>query len=204
MISGIFKQHFSHFVLLFSCTNVLSQSEIGLVGGLNHSSIAIDHQSENATLINRNGIIIGISCNYNLSEQVYISGQLRYIETGQDVKWSQFIFDYSELQINYLQLPIHFNYRFQIKNLKPKLICGPYIGYLLNATGRVKVKDKIVDESEYEGLKDFDFGIDIGAGVDINISNNYNLFIDVYYSHGRPGGTKEEIYRNKCHERKKS
>jgi len=184
MRSYIFKQLLFYIVLFITTSNAVAQLGIGLVGGLNHSSVAIENQAENTTLIPRNGIIIGASSNYILSEHIYLSGQLRYIETGQDVEWRQFIFDYSEAKINYLQLPIHFNYTFIFQNVKPKFFCGAYIGYLLKSTGRVKINNEIVDESEIDGLNKIDFGIDVGAGLDIHMLDDYDLFINACYSHG--------------------
>ncbi len=185
MKTDFFKYLAICIVFLILAPNAHSQFGLGLVGGLNRSSLDIDNQWENTTLIPRNGLIVGASSRYNLSPNYYLSGQLRYIEKGQDAEWKQFIFDYSEAQFNYLELPIHFNYNFILNSITPKLFGGAYIAYLLRAIGRVQINDEVVDEDDdMDGYNKFDFGVDIGAGIDFNLFKNSVLFLDICYSHG--------------------
>ncbi len=100
MKTDFFKYLTFCIVILIFASNVKSQFGLGLVGGLNRSSLDVENQWENTTLIPRIGLIVGATGRYNLSPNYYISGQLRYIEKGQDAEWKQFIFDYSEAQFN--------------------------------------------------------------------------------------------------------
>ena len=192
MRSEFFKYLTIYMILLISASDALSQLGFGLVGGIHHSSLSIDNKADNATLKPRNGIIIAVSSRYNLSSNSYLSGQIKFIEKGQDVEWRQFIWDYTEAQFQYLELPIYFNYRFPLKNVKPKIFCGAYFGYMVSAQSIIKTNDEI---NEYDMINEYnkvDFGIDVGAGVDFSISENYDLFLDFYYSHGLVNITKNE------------
>ena len=192
MRSEFFKHLTIYMVLLISASNALSQFGFGLVGGLNHSSLAIENQADNTTLIPRNGIIIGASSRYNFSANTYLSGQLRFIEKGQDAEWRQFTWDYTEAQFNYIELPIYFNYRIILNNVKPKIFCGAYFGYMVSATGRIKFNDEINEFDMIDEYNKVDFGIDVGAGIDFSITENYDLFLDFCYSHGLVNITKNE------------
>ena len=173
------------FVVFINVSSALSQFGIGLTGGLNHSSADISDPAENTTYVPRNGIIIGAISRYSLSATYYISTQLRFIEKGQDVDWNgPLLWDYTEVQLNYLDLPIRFNYQVNLNTIKPHLFCGVYFGYLLKAIGRIKTDNELFEINQIDQFKKFDFGVDIGAGLDFNLIDNYNLFVDFCYSHG--------------------
>ncbi len=173
------------FVVFINVSSALSQFGIGLNGGLNHSSLDISDPAEIATYVPRNGFIIGAISRYSLSEKYYISAQLRFIEKGQEVEWSEPLEgDYTEVQLNYLEVPIHFNYQMNFNTIKPNIFCGVYFGYLLKATGTIKTDNEIFEFDQIDQFEKFDFGLDIGVGLDFNLLDNYDLFFDFCYSHG--------------------
>ena len=185
MKPSLFKYFTICIVILIFAANAQSQFAFGLVGGLNRSSLYIENPWENTTKVPKNGLIIGATGRYILPPNYYITGQLRYIEKGQNTEWKHFIFDYSEAQFNYLELPIHLNYNFTLNSIIPKIFGGVYFAYMTNAIARVKINGEVVDEDDStDGFNRFDFGVDLGVGLDINVNNNGVLFFDICYSHG--------------------
>lgn len=73
----------------------------------------------------------------------------------------------STAKINYLEIPLNFAYKFSISETSNFFVqAGPYLGYALN--GKEKSDGETTDiEFGDGGMKRFDFGIGIGAGLEL-------------------------------------
>lgn len=144
----------------------------------------------------RIGFIMGFFVDYQIRESLSIQTEIQYIQKGTnfsgngsitiDDGWDNNTFYVKEdmiLQTDYVDLTVLAKYFLGNDNVKPYLIAGPGISYLVSS--RMKIKVEIDNESDsdsdkYEGYKNFDINFNIGAGFDfIEI-----LRVDIRYQFG--------------------
>lgn len=125
------------------------------------------------------GFNVGVFAEYTLPTNLYFLTGLDISQKGAKVEMEED----GESSKNtyspvYLQLPIHAGYKFSLSdNITLGLHAGPYLAYGIG--GKVKEEYTFDGETEKEemdffgskekgGAKSFDFGIGLGANVDVN------------------------------------
>ena len=144
--------------------------EFGVNIGYNMSSVSNDQDTSDSG----NGFNFGGSLDYYFSPVWSIKGKLIYDQKG----WNN---DYIEdsngnvyptdVNLNYLTIPVMANWHFGNKR-NWYLDFGPYFGFLLDA-----------NETQFNSdLKDYfetnDFGLAVGIGVKIPVSNKLKIFFE--------------------------
>lgn len=146
--------------------------EFGVNIGYNSSTVSVSRSNFQAD--NGQGLNIGFAADYYFSDRWSIKGKLIYDQKGWD---NGFIVDandnyYStDYNLNYLTVPVMANWHFGSKR-NWYLNFGPYIGFLMNAeetTGGIDVK---------EGFNSTDFGLALGIGVKIPVSDKLKISIE--------------------------
>ncbi|MCD4772302.1 MAG: PorT family protein [Bacteroidales bacterium] len=130
----------------------------------------------------RTGFGIGFFIDYQINKSLSIQPEIQYIQKGTnfsgdgiisvDDGYNNYTFRVQEdmiMQIDYVDLNVLAKYLFGTENIKPYLIAGPGISYLVSS--RMKVKVKIEDESDsesekYDGFKNLDVNFNLGVGLD--------------------------------------
>lgn len=155
------------------------QNSWGVRVGMNISSASdkVDEGPE-PDYKNKVGFRIGVIGDLGLTEHFYIQPGLYFTTLGakQEVLGKD-----ATVNLNYLQLPVLFSYRFNVaENVKLHINAGPYIGYGIG--GKIKyagVKiDAFGDGEDEGGLKRFDAGLSFGAGISVKqiyFGLNYDL-----------------------------
>jgi hypothetical protein len=145
--------------------------EFGVNTGYNSSSAHTRYFSADYS----SGFNLGVSAAYYIDEEWSIRARLQYDKKGWDNDvfvdnlGTEWISDYT---LNYMTLPITANYHFGNKN-NWYLNVGPYVGFLMNAEESSHNTDV---SNEY---KSTDFGISMGIGVKIPVSNKLKLFFEI-------------------------
>ena len=146
----------------------------GVKGGLNLSTITGDLNETKMKV----GFNVGATLDYAFTPELYLMTGLEYTTKGVKID----VEGDPSLNAAYLQLPIHLGYKFEIaENSKIVVHGGPFVAYGIN--GKYKEKDP---ESRVEAsvntfdkmMKRFDFGLGLGAGVEIgkiNIGLGYDF-----------------------------
>ncbi|TAE74996.1 MAG: PorT family protein [Bacteroidetes bacterium] len=128
------------------------------------------------------GLNLGVYANYNLAPTFALQAGLVYSGKGESTK-SDFI--KGSTTLNYLEIPINAVYKIPAgEQLKIVINAGPYLAYALN--GKYKASGSGFDfnenvefGSDAGKLKRTDFGLNVGAGVEITdkilINLNYGL-----------------------------
>lgn len=141
----------------------------GLKGGINLSQTLNTINTKSKL-----GLVAGLTVDYNLNGNFYISSGLEYVPKGHLIDGGTGNGD--RVNLNYLQLPVHFAYRYVLSS-DVKIIAdiGPYFAYGLS--GKIKYKaigsiEAYEVEAFGDGLyKRFDVGVGIGLGIDVKQIN---------------------------------
>jgi len=138
-------------ILLLACFNHLkAQTEIGIKGGVNFSSVT-DLQGKDR--ISGHG---GIFLHHTLNNRWCIQPELLYSAQGERAYENGVK---NNLNLNYLQLPVMFQY-FATKRVY--LEAGPQVGYLLQANREGPAEDKT---SVKDNFKKMDVALNAGVGI---------------------------------------
>ena len=147
-------------------------TEVGLTGGLNMANMTGDYD-ENKSMLAFGG---GTYARLSLVPQFTIQAEVLYMQKG--TKWDE---GDEKLTLTYLEVPVLLMFNFPTPGpVSPSVFAGPYLGYLLDA------------KSDFEGeeydakaaFKDFDFGVVLGAGIDLKVGPSGKVFFNGRYSRG--------------------
>lgn len=162
-------------VLVLGLSSVISAQkkgdvEFGVNIGYNMSSVSNDQDTSDTG----NGLNFGGSLDYYFSPVWSIKGKLIYDQKG----WNN---DYIEdsngnvyptdINLNYLTIPVMANWHFGNKR-NWYLDFGPYLGFLLDAN------ETQLDTNLKKYFNSNDFGLAVGIGVKIPVSNKLKLFFE--------------------------
>lgn len=147
---------------LFAIPLTNAQWRTGIIGGVNFADLKTETEVKSRTLIGFGGII-----EYSILDQFSLVTTPMYIQNGGIKEKTE---DQPELKVkgSYISVPIFLKYLFPFsKNIKAYLYAGPSVGYRLD----FKMEGEFAGLNLTADLKnvthDFDFGIGLGAGVEI-------------------------------------
>ena len=97
-------------------------------------------------------------------------------------------------KVNYLEMPVCVKVMIPVRGkVMPSLFLGPYFGVMItDPRGEIEINGLTMEE-DLEGVKDIDFGLVIGGGVDIGLGKGKIVF-DVRYSLGLTTIVEEELF----------
>lgn len=171
-------------VLLTIAVSLASAQRItgGLKAGVNLANFHGDDVEDHKSKI---GFCGGGFIAFGLGKVVVIQPELLYSQKG--AKWEEeFIGETWKLtyKFNYLEVPVFVKMIMPVQGkVKPNLFLGPYFGILItDPRGKVEI-DGTTMEDDIEGVKDTDFGVVFGGGIDFELGKGKIVF-DVRYSLG--------------------
>lgn len=148
-------------ILLASCFNCLNaQTYVGIKGGVNFSNLS---NSKGDTRVSGQG---GLFVHNVLNKRWCIQPELLYSAQGAKAVDENGV--KNDLNLNYIQLPVMFQYN---ATKRFYLEAGPQAGYLVTAKREGPNEDKT---SVRDNFKKFDFGVNGGVGV--NATKNIGVF----------------------------
>jgi hypothetical protein len=143
-------------ITLLSIVFVNAQNaQFGVKAGVNFGSINGDDTDEFEM---RTSFHVGVVSEILFSEKFSIQPELLY--SSQGAKMSEEGFDLV-IKLNYINLPVMAKF-YVIEGLS--LEVGPQFGFLLSAKAKSEFDGESEEEDIKDGLNDFDFGINFGAG----------------------------------------
>ena len=147
---------------------------------IGYNSSTVSNSNDSAT--RGNGINVGVAIDYYFSKRWSIKGKLIYDQKGWDKGFIEF-YDFdpnsegpagtytTNYDLNYLTIPVLANWHFgRTKNWYFNF--GPYIGFLLNAT------ETRFGTDVKEAFNTTDFGLALGIGVKIPVSDKLKISIE--------------------------
>ncbi|WP_448518302.1 porin family protein [Rhodoflexus sp.] len=172
------KQILLFFALLLGVVSLAyaqSPLSVGLRGGVNFANLS----AENTSFDSRTGINFGAFLTYSVKETFGITGEINYAQKGARTSASK-------LNINYVEIPLHFTYFFGKGNLRPKLMAGPYVGFLMNS--EIEIANTTVNAKDL--YNSTDFGASLGAGLHYSLGDGKWFYFDGRYGLGLSDITK--------------
>jgi len=96
-------------------------------------------------------------------------------------------------RIQYLSLPIHYQYYFSVQQFRLGLYGGPYIAYGLGGTLYDQQKEENLPiQFEKMGIHRIDYGLHLGAGIELDLLHSKRMFIKGFYGLGLRDLDKKE------------
>ncbi len=127
----------------------------------------------------RKGVALAIDWEIPLVESfLWLRFEPMYVQKGSEVTWPGFTSYTSEE--NFCSLPICIKASADLGSLRPFLFLGPYFATAMSARYAYENDDDSFDVQ----ADDFDWGLDMGAGIDLRVGRFLWLTIDARYSMG--------------------
>ena len=174
------------FVLLTLCMVLPANAQVnlGVLGGLNLANINVDPPMEGIELSNRIVFVVGGVLDYPFSKYSTLRLEPMYLQKGVKFETDEAPGGVNyEFKSAYLEIPMMITYTFVIQKIKPYIIAGPTIGFCLSAKKDISWDSQHRDVDIKEGTKSIDFGLGLGAGLNVPIGSN-SIFLEARYVFG--------------------
>ena len=183
-------------VAVLSARNMQAQFSLGVRGGFTLTQMSIDMDAKYLKM--KPGFQIGVVGVYALSDAFSVQSGILYATQGCKVD-AKTNFSHTQLEtkgtfnLNYIQIPVHAQYKIDLGGAKLLLQAGPYLGYglggkmkLTNLMDGVENKDDIkikMGSGKDKPYRSFDFGLGAGAGLQfgsLQVALGYQMgFVDL-------------------------
>lgn len=167
-------------LLVVSTISVYSQPtlSLGLEGGLNLANVSI---TPSQTSNSRTGLIIGGVLDIGISRNIGVTTGLRFTMKGFQITNGGATFTD---KLNYLEVPALLKVKFPLTEIKPYLVGGPVLGIRVSASEEQSNGTQTADVDASSAYESIDFGLLFGGGLDFNVANKTDLFIQAGYAFG--------------------
>ena len=166
-------------VLLSVSIDSKAEVDLGVIGGINASSLKIEPVDE-FEIEGRTGFGIGLFMNFQTNEFLSLQITPMYLQKGGNAKLDINFLDYTEFRADYLEIPILARFNFDAGTIKPCLLAGPSLGFQMNSTYLDADGNKEDISDETKGL---DLSAVFGGGLEIEL-DGLSLFGQLTYSYG--------------------
>jgi len=153
---------------------LVAQTRVGIAGGGSFSN-------------KDQGVIGGLMVQKDLGDFSSINLSINYIEKPTSLT---ILNDNPEQElirprIQYFSIPIQYQYHFSVQQVRLGLYGGPYLAYGFKGTLYDKQKELRVDiDFEEMGLHRLDYGLQLGAGIELDLLDNKRMFVKGCYELG--------------------
>jgi hypothetical protein len=162
-------------VLSILFANVNAQ-KIGIKAGLSLANAQYEYSGTSISTSNLIGVQAGIIGEVPISNEIYFNSGILFSQKGTKVSLLGVVIDFP---INYLEIPLNLAYKYDLGTVKLFAQAGPYLGVGLSAKMKGGGQEETLDfGSGTNQMKRLDFGINFGAGLEINkvqLGINYGL-----------------------------
>ena len=154
--------------------------QFGVKVGLNLANVSIDPEPEGMSFDAATKFGVGGIMLYPLSEVLDLQVEAMYLLKGTKAEFDIFgtVFEL-ELNLAYLSVPVMVRYNLGSEDTSPYIVVGPEFGFLLSAKSKFDGEEEDIKDD----FKSLDLGLNIGAGVSMNMGAT-PMFGEVRYSLG--------------------
>ncbi len=170
-------------MLLFPNLSLAEGKKVGLKIGMNRATFQGDDVKEMEQVFGEKmeskwGLCVGGFIRFNISKAFAIQPEVLYTMKG--AKIGATVLDITskwEFSLSYLEVPVLVKFMIPAPGgVKPNLYAGPALAIKLSGKIKHEVPGWPVEEEDIEGMKDTDFGLIVGAGIDFG-----KLMVDLRY-----------------------
>ena len=163
-------------------------AKFGITAGLNTSTVNTNN-TEGAKVGYKAGFQAGVVMDLGITPNFSVIPELNFSQKGAKISFDEGEKVDWNMTLNYLTLPINLAYKFDLgMDQKFMIFAGPYLGYGLSTSNKMKGGGIEIDPSEYgfdmkfgstdEDLNPLDYGLNVGIGYQytkIFFKLQYNL-----------------------------
>ena len=178
----VMKKFSGILMVLFALCLVLpasAQVNLGVLGGLNLANIDVDPDQdmdwETRTVFGFGGVL-----DYNMNDFITFRLEPMYLLKGTKVEEGGYK---SEFKLAFLEVPVMFKYAFGTGEIKPYVMAGPTIGFLMSSKVEMSYGGESAEEDWKDETTSIEFGLGFGAGVSMPMGNN-SIFVEARYALG--------------------
>jgi hypothetical protein len=149
----------------------------GIKIGLNMAKESYEDSGISLNLDNKAGLLAGVIYEYSLSEQLYFGSGLLFSQKGGKIEDGD-----SKITetLNYIDIPFNLVFKADLKGPKLLVEAGPQIGVGISGKDKYEYMGASENEdiefgSDEDQLKRFDFGLNLGGGVEYD---NFQLKVN--------------------------
>ncbi|MDW7691036.1 porin family protein [Flammeovirgaceae bacterium SG7u.111] len=155
---------------------------LGLKGGVNFSEFKGAESDVKMTP----GAAFGAFIRQESAGNFAVTGEVNYMGKGTEYKDGLL----ESSTVNYLEIPVLFEFMLPGERIRPRLFAGPYAGFIMGAEDNAEVGGVSVDTEE--NYSSIDAGAILGAGVNMKVSEENWLLLDVRYGLGMKDITTDD------------
>ncbi len=186
-------------ILLVLFVQIINAQTWGIKGGINFAEVSFSGGDEMFSPSHITGFHVGPVADFKLIDKLHFNPGLLYSLKGYKESYTE---ENLTEKINCLVLPLNLSYRFPINPVVNKLDvfaqAGPYLSYALSGKSTYNGETTNIDFDK-ENMKRFDFGVDLGAGVQygpVVVSLNYELGLTNLSKDGELSGkVKNKVFQ---------
>jgi len=148
-------------------------SRLGIIGGINMANFSYDDDTEAESLT-----VFGVGAVFSIpaGKKMQLCFQPMYLQKGASEESGDMIYT-----LAYIEMPILIKLMLGENDTRPYIFGGPTVGMLMSAKVEIDGLDDDFDVKDV--LESLDYGLCVGAGLDIAMGNN-KLFIEASYNLG--------------------
>ncbi len=155
-------------------------ADFGIKGGLNLSWYAVTAEPGfEWTSHNLTGFTVGAFYTFSLGPKFAIQPEAYYATYGEKESDPGDSFIYYKEQLNYIHVPVLFKFKLGEGGFTPILFAGPYLSFLMSATGTDYEFEESFDVKPYH--KSTVYGLTFGLGLEKKLEKVL-LVLDVRYN----------------------
>jgi hypothetical protein len=166
---------FSVIVIIIFSTVIQAQAQVrfGPKVGVNFSTMTLKTGGIAIDPSNMTGFQAGIISEISLGKNFALQPGFIYSAKGSSFSITGFDMDV-KIKPNYLEVPVNAIYKIGAGPVNVLLMAGPYFGYGIGGNYSMTSAQTTIDEAikfgsgEDNDLKPFDFGVNLGAGVELS------------------------------------
>ena len=159
---------------IFTGDPVLAKGEGGYIGGIaiglcfGASLGKLSVETEGIEQTNRVAIAFGVQVDFPLTDMFVLQPELLYSPKGYSEKTTPTLT--TLVKINYLELPLLLRMQWQLGTVRPFVLGGPFMGYLLGVSSTLSTSIASEESDIKNLLKVLDYGFYFGAGSEVAVS----------------------------------
>ncbi|MFT4092259.1 MAG: porin family protein [Niabella sp.] len=167
---------------MFTATGLTSHAQkgLGINAGVNFANITGKDVDDDAKI--KTGFQAGITYDIGLADEFVIQPGISYVQNGtKGGGWIEDVGNNPKLHLDYIQVPVTFQYQPEVGTGKVLLGVGPYIGFgvgqvkLSNDDGSLKYDWDDVDLKKVDAGGKLLVGYQFGNGLSANLSANMGM-----------------------------
>ena len=175
----------------------------GFRAGLNVGNAALDpdfsQNSPQTTHSSKLGAVVGGTLEYQFDPMLAVGFEMQYAQRGVIVDYTNFRGAgpaTGTIRLDYLEFPVLLKLKLGDPPFRGILFAGPNFGFNMVAQGDYRYADTLEGGSNFTAdMDDYfqraDIGIDVGAGLEYNLSPSLFIVGDVRYTYGLTDATQE-------------